>query len=148
MNGRTLAVAMLTCAAAPSVAVAQMPVESSMRFPSEAHASLDLHPEPRAYVNPFQIATAPANAPSATREAYRIASEIPEVLDGIHTFCQQGRSLLGCFERGGPAADSPLTVSVTHLVYTMYSNGHSLETIRRRLDGMALTGYARRGQAL
>jgi hypothetical protein len=120
-----------------------MPEVASMRFPAEAHAPLEAHPEPRAFVSPFAIATAPADATGMTREAYRIASEIPEVLDGIHTFCQVGRSLLECYQRGGPVVSS-LTESVTHLVYAMHSNGHSLETIRRRLDGMALTGYARR----
>lgn len=92
------------------------------------------HPEPRAESSPnIMTGRRLERAPIDVRLTYLLAAEIPSILDGIHSYCHEGRSLLSCFESAA-AATSPLTLRVAQLAFLLHHQGHDLEYIRSYLD--------------
>jgi hypothetical protein len=109
--------------------------------PSTNAGAAHVHPEPRLN-DPNLAATvmAPASASNYQRavRAYRIAQVIPEVLDGMHCYCEcheniAHRSLLTCFHDGhGAACD--VCIGEAEMAATMHQQGDNLEAIRAAVD--------------
>jgi hypothetical protein len=73
-----------------------------------------------------------------------MAKAIPNVLDGLHCYCECARdhghrSLLTCFESDhGAACD--ICLQEAALAYRMTQEGAGLDQIRERIDAMFATG--------
>jgi hypothetical protein len=99
------------------------------------------HPQPRADVTADAVVAADryASAPDVAR-VYSMAHEIPEVLDGLHCYCDCARnfghrSLLTCFE-SDHGAGCDICLREAAIAAEMHSQGASLNQIRDRIDGM------------
>lgn len=74
------------------------------------------------------------------QETYRMAAEIPQVLDGLYCYCDCSKhsdhySLLDCFHsEHGAGCDICLTEA--QLAYKMTKEGKSLEQIRAQIDAL------------
>ena len=100
-----------------------------------------VHPEPRTD-DPNLVATVmdPTSASNYQRavRAYRIAQAIPQVLDGLHCYCEcheniAHRSLLTCFHDGhGAACD--VCIGEAEMAATMTQQGENLDAIRAAVD--------------
>ncbi len=110
--------------------------------PGTAHAQ---HPDPRpgitaAHVqSPAQWADQPEVA-----EVYRMAAEIPDVLDGLYCYCDchhnfGHRSLLDCFQsdHGG---NCDVCMNEVRIAYRMHKEGKTLQQIRQVIDASYGTG--------
>ena len=99
------------------------------------------HPEPRAQVTADAVVAADRYAaePDVAR-IYKLAAMIPEVLDGLHCYCEcarnfDHRSLLTCFESDhGAACD--ICLREAEIAAQMTADGRSLDEIRARIDGL------------
>ena len=100
-----------------------------------------VHPEPRTD-DPNLAATVkdPASASNFERavRAYRIAQAIPEVLDGMHCYCEcheniAHRSLLTCFH-DGHGASCDVCMIEAEMAASMTQQGENLEAIRAAVD--------------
>ena len=97
------------------------------------------HPTPRA--DAAQLDMVPAARYAATpgiADVYRMAAEIPEVLDGIFCFCYchdnfAHYSLLDCF-RSDHGAGCDVCLQEAILAYQMTQGGSSLSQIRQAVD--------------
>ncbi len=108
------------------------------RNPAHGH----VHPAPRVDTDgvltmSVMEPTTASNYQRAVR-AYRIAEVIPEVLDGLHCYCEcheniGHRSLLTCFnDRHGAACD--VCIGEAEMAASMTQQGDDVETIRTAID--------------
>ena len=71
---------------------------------------------------------------------YRHAKQVPEVLDGLHCYCECGvhsghYSLLDCFKsEHGAGCDICLTEAA--MAYDLHNQGKSLDQIRTAIDNV------------
>lgn len=100
-----------------------------------------VHPEARAdYPGLGATVMNPADASNYQRavRAYRIALTIPNVLDGIHCYCEcheniGHRSLLTCFQsRHGAACD--VCIGEAEMAGAMTQRGEDVDGIREAID--------------
>jgi hypothetical protein len=110
------------------------------------------HPEPRwrvrgAGVLPGEAFRAVGRHEVA--EAYELAQEIPHVLDGLHSYCNVGRSLLSCFESNW-AAVCDYCQTIVRRAHELNRLGYQLDFIRRWhvefVDGVDTPRPARNGR--
>ncbi len=97
------------------------------------------HPTPRPGISAAKVES-PAqwsNQPDIA-DVYRMAAEIPEVLDGIYCYCDchhnfNHYSLLTCFEsdHGG---NCDVCMNEVRIAYRMHKEGKTLEQIRQVID--------------
>ncbi|MDX1623821.1 MAG: CYCXC family (seleno)protein [Gemmatimonadota bacterium] len=149
--GRALALLVALAVVAVVAAVVSMggeeapapPARSSAPAPVAtrpgAVAAADHHPAPRATAAEITLQP-PARYARWPRLAatYRKAAEIPEVLDGIHCYCDCSEhsghySLLSCYE-DDHAAQCDVCLSQAEMAWDMSGKGKSLETIRLATD--------------
>lgn len=97
------------------------------------------HPQPRQGVTAEDVVPA-ARYASYPRiaEVYRLASRIPEVLDGVYCYCQCSEhaghySLLDCF-KSDHGANCDVCLSQAALAYRMTEDGEGLDAIRSATD--------------
>ena len=97
------------------------------------------HPEPRPGITGERI-LAPADLKTdKAKKLYDQAREIPEVLDGIHCYCEchddpmNHRSLLSCFE-SDQAAGCYACGKEARLVHKLHGEGRTLDEIRAAVD--------------
>lgn len=120
------------------------------------------HPTPRADANASEVLPADSMAdlnqrfaqvledyvsPGDITRAYEVARQIPEVLDGLHCWCECGqhhghRSLLTCFESEHGAA-CWICVREAIIAAELHKQGKSIEEIRATIDRMAQDGTLR-----
>ena len=98
-----------------------------------------VHPEPRPGVTAERILAADELNTEKAKKLYAQAREIPEVLDGIHCYCEchddpmNHRSLLSCFE-SDQAAGCYACGTEARLVHKLHGEGKSLAEIRDAVD--------------
>ena len=98
-----------------------------------------VHPEPRPGVTAERILPASELKTEKARKLYDQAREIPEVLDGIHCYCDchddpmRHRSLLSCFE-SDQAAGCYACGTEARLVHKLHGEGKTLAEIREAVD--------------
>lgn len=97
------------------------------------------HPTPRspAEAGPVQDA-ARYEAYPRVEGTYRMAADIPEVLDGLHCYCECAAnlghySLLTCFQ-SDHAAGCDVCLGEAMLAYEMTRQGASLDAVREAID--------------
>ena len=97
------------------------------------------HPDPRPGVTAEQVLP-PATVPRTpgSSEAYAAARVVPQVLDGLHCYCDCARhsghrSLLTCFE-SEHGAYCDICMGEAMLAQQLTARGEMLETIRRAVD--------------
>jgi hypothetical protein len=98
-----------------------------------------LHPDPRPGVTAERVlppSTVP-HTPGAA-EAYAAARGAPQVLDGVHCYCECAkhfghRSLLTCFE-SDHGSHCDICMGEATLAASLASQGSSLNDIRRAID--------------
>lgn len=97
------------------------------------------HPEPRSE-RPAVMAASSFAGYDRIEETYRMAAEIPQVLDGLHCYCECNHhsghySLLDCFTTDhGAGCDICLTEA--QVAYRMTKEGRSLDEIRAEIDAL------------
>ena len=98
-----------------------------------------VHPEPRPGVTAERVlpASTVLNTPGAA-EAYAAARQAPQVLDGVHCYCECAkhlghRSLLTCFETDH-GAQCDICMGEAVLAARLASQGGSLDEVRRAID--------------
>jgi hypothetical protein len=97
------------------------------------------HPDPRPGITAAHVLDpAQFKAKPRVAELYTIAHEIPELLDGIHCYCEchdamSHRSLLSCFESDQPAGCYTCG-SEARLVHRLHGDGKTLTEIRAACD--------------
>lgn len=100
---------------------------------------LSVHPEPRAGITADKILAPGMLKKEKARKLYDLAREIPEVLDGIHCYCEcdeapwNHRSLLSCFE-SDQAAGCYSCGAEARLVHRLHAAGKTLVEIRTAVD--------------
>jgi hypothetical protein len=99
------------------------------------------HPEPRSNVSAADVIPASryADAQGIAR-AYEFAKQYPQVLDGLHCYCDcarnfNHRSLLTCFE-SDHGADCEICLREAMIAGQLHERGQSLDQIRAQIDGM------------
>lgn len=104
------------------------------------------HPDPRPTVGADHLMDPAAFAGyDRVRETYRMAAEIPQVLDGLYCYCDCSKhsdhySLLDCFASDhGAGCDICLTEA--QLAYRMTKEGKSLDEIRAAIDALYGSGH-------
>lgn len=95
------------------------------------------HPEPRPGITADAVLPDEA-VPKRSKEAYRVAREIPGVLDGLYCHCDCAerdglRSLLGCFE-GKMATTCGICRGEAVLAGKLHAQGKTLDEIRAAID--------------
>ena len=118
-------------AAAAAVAVLALP-RGAGALPRRAR-----HPDPRPGITAANVLADDA-VPERARAAYRVAREIPGILDGIYCHCDCAerdgkRSLLGCFE-GTMASTCGICRGEATLAGRLNAKGRSLDEIRAAVD--------------
>jgi len=99
------------------------------------------HPAPRRDVTAADVAPASRYAAEPTiAQAYEYARRHPEVLDGLHCYCDcarnfNHRSLLTCFE-SDHGADCQICLREAVIAGQLTEQGRSLDEIRSQIDGM------------
>ena len=98
-----------------------------------------VHPEPRPAVTAERVlpASTVLNTPGAA-EAYAGARHAPQVLDGVHCYCECAkhlghRSLLTCYETDH-GAQCDICMGEAVLAARLASQGGSLDEVRRAID--------------
>lgn len=122
-----LKLALLFSLLAPAALDGQAP--SDPRFVPELRLVVE-HPEPRPDVSADRVLPQSDFASFPIAQSYVLARAIPEVLDGLYSYCQSGRSLLSCFESEA-AAECPVCLRMVHRAYVLQQSGESLGYIRR-----------------
>ena len=95
------------------------------------------HPDPRPGVTAEHVLADDA-VPDKAKAAYRVAREIPEVLDGLYCHCDCAerdglRSLLSCFERK-MATSCGICRGEATLAGKLHGQGKTLDEIRAAID--------------
>jgi hypothetical protein len=99
------------------------------------------HPVPRRDVTAADVIPAARYAAEPSiAEAYAYARQHPEVLDGLHCYCDcarnfNHRSLLTCFE-SDHGADCQICLREAVIAGQLTAQGRSLDEIRATIDGM------------
>ena len=80
----------------------------------------------------------PSNFTGETAQAYRIAKEIPEVLDSMHCYCEckkhfGHKSLLSCY-LDEHAKNCDVCLDETFMAYELHKQGKDILTIRKAVD--------------
>lgn len=122
------------------VAVPGSPV-AAQAFRGEIRAVDFSHPAPRADVTAAGVLAAEralADPAPEVVEAYRLAAEIPRVLDGINAVCHEGRSLLSCFESDA-GVRCAYCRTVVREVHAMHRRGIDLKAIRGAVDAGSIS---------
>ena len=124
----------LVCAACAILWPRLLPAQEPARIPEllEVLPRLE-HPEPRPNITARKVLPSRRFASAGqleTARVYDLAREMPEVLDGIYSYCHTGRSLLSCFESTW-GAQCEYCQTVVKRVYQLRRGGHSLTYIRR-----------------
>ena len=107
--------------------------------PVVAHPAHGLHPAPRRGDLAGRVVPAGRfGGYPRIADAYSKAAEVPEVLDGIHCYCDCGEhaghySLLDCFASDHAAA-CDICLSEAGMAFRMTSRGRSLDEIRLLVD--------------
>ena len=102
------------------------------------------HPEPRAEITGQFVVSAERYADNTyVQETYKFARSIPNVLDGLHCYCECAtnfghRSLLTCFE-SDHGADCGICLQEANIAYQMTQRGATLDQIRAQIDAQ-ITG--------
>jgi hypothetical protein len=109
-----------------------------------AHASdlraYTVHPDPRPGITAANVLTTEQLADARDLIGlYDSIRKIPHIVDGIGCYCgcarNEGyRSLLICYEQGGMAKHCEICQGQGRLAYRRWSEGQSLEQIRRAID--------------
>ncbi|HZH40605.1 MAG TPA: CYCXC family (seleno)protein [Gemmatimonadales bacterium] len=106
-------------------------------FPRHGQASN--HPNPRPGITADSVVAAGMvmHTPGAA-EAYAVARQVPQVLDGLYCHCDCSkhmghRSLLTCFT-GDHAAQCDICMGEAMLAGKMAAAGNSLDQIRKAID--------------
>ena len=100
---------------------------------------LSVHPDPRPGITGERILPPAVLKTEKARKLYDLAREIPELLDGIHCYCEchdepmNHRSLLSCFE-SDQAAGCYACGSEARLVHRLHREGKTLSQIRAAVD--------------
>ena len=101
--------------------------------------SASLHPTPRPGITADKVVP-PVFVPrtAGAAEAYAVARQIPQVLDGLYCHCDCSkhlghRSLLTCFE-GEHAGECDICMGEAMLASQMTAGGASLDQIRAAVD--------------
>ncbi len=98
-----------------------------------------VHPDPRPGVTAERILAPSELKTDKAKKLYDQAREIPEVLDGLHCYCEchddpmNHRSLLSCFE-SDQAAGCYACGSEARLVHKLHGEGKTLAEIREAVD--------------
>ena len=128
--------------AVPAMIVAAGVAESLLRrLPLAAAEAVrrSVHPEPRPGITAANILPPDVLSTEKARKLYDLAREIPEILDGIHCYCEcdgdpmNHRSLLSCFE-SDQAAGCYACGKEARLVHRLHREGRSLAEIRTAVD--------------
>jgi hypothetical protein len=97
------------------------------------------HPDPRPGIAAKQVLP-PATVPGTpgSPEAYAAARAVPQVLDGLHCYCDCARhsghrSLLTCFE-SEHGAYCDICMGEAMLAQQLTARGDALDAIRRAVD--------------
>ena len=100
---------------------------------------LVVHPEPRPDVTAERVLPpSPVLHTPGAAEAYAAARSAPQVLDGVHCYCECAkhfghRSLLTCFESDhGSRCD--ICMGEATLAMRLAAHGSSLDAVRRAID--------------
>ena len=97
------------------------------------------HPTPRADVNAEEVVHhSHYQGYPRVQAVYKQAARIPEVLDGLHCYCECGQhsghySLLDCFKSDHGAGCDICLTSVA-MAYDLNKDGKSLDEIRAAID--------------
>jgi len=97
------------------------------------------HPDPRPGITgEFVVAAERYADNSYIQDTYRFAKSIPNVLDGLHCYCECAasfghRSLLTCFE-SDHGADCGICMQEATIAYQMSQRGATLDQIRAQID--------------
>jgi hypothetical protein len=104
------------------------------------------HPDPRPNIGGDHVMDHAAfSGYPRVQETYRMAAEIPQVLDGLYCHCDCSKhsghySLLDCFaSEHGAGCDICLTEA--QLAYRMTKEGRSLDEIRSAIDDLYGQGH-------
>lgn len=103
------------------------------------HPLRTIHPDPRPGITAERILAPGVLKTERARRLYDLAREIPEILDGIHCYCEcdgdpiNHRSLLSCFE-SDQAAGCHACGSEARLVHRLHGEGRTLAEIRAEVD--------------
>lgn len=106
---------------------------------SSVLAAGTLHPEPRPGITAEKILAPDVLKSDKARKLYDLAREIPEVLDGIHCYCEcdgapmHHRSLLSCFE-SDQAEGCYACGAEARLVHRLHGEKKTLAEIRAAVD--------------
>ena len=128
--------------AVPVMVVAAGVAESLLRrvpLAAAEAARRSVHPDPRPGITAANILPPASLRTEKARKVYDLAREIPEILDGIHCYCEcdgdpmNHRSLLSCFE-SDQAAGCYACGKEARLVHRLHREGKSLAEIRRAVD--------------
>ena len=98
------------------------------------------HPTPRPGIDASRVTAAKeVHGGAETREAFELARQIPQVLDGIRCHCGCAEmegfySLLSCFEKDGMAQHCEVCQGLARLAHRMHRAGKSLAQIRSAVD--------------
>jgi hypothetical protein len=99
------------------------------------------HPDPRPDIDASHIVPKAqlAGEDADVIEAFDMAREVPQVLDGIRCHCgcadePEHRSLLTCFEGDGMARHCAICRGQTRLAYDLHRSGRTLGVIRSIID--------------
>jgi hypothetical protein len=114
---------------APAQAQAHWPTVERTEVPQKP-------PAPRPHVDASRVLPSSALPPGLGVEpqlAYTIAREIPQILDGLPSYCHSGRSLLSCFESEA-ALQASYSRTVAELAYVLARQGHDLAYIRQYVE--------------
>ena len=102
------------------------------------------HPEPRAMDHAGHVVSHERYAAyPRVQEVYRMAAQVPHVLDGLHCYCECGEhsghySLLDCFA-SDHGARCDICLSEAAVAHEMTRQGASLDDIRRAIDDLYRT---------
>ena len=96
------------------------------------------HPDPRPGITAEKVLPASHFKKESVAKAYDMAREIPEVLDGLHCYCEctesmGHRSLLSCFESEQPSGCWTCNEEMK-LAHKLHGHGKTLDEIRKEVD--------------
>jgi hypothetical protein len=98
------------------------------------------HPDPRPGIDASHVVAREQLGHDAdTIQAFDVARQIPQVLDGIRCHCgcadqPNRRSLLSCFEGDAMARDCHICQSQARLAFDLHKSGRTLGVIRSVID--------------
>ncbi len=120
------------------VTLVALGVGALLLLPARAHGAT--HPDPRADVEALAMTVmASSSFPAPDQvQAYQIAKEIPQTLDGLYCHCRckeslRHRSLLTCFQsEHGSGCD--ICMGEAKMAFDMQQQGRTLQDIRVAID--------------